>query len=267
MITYKTLFANVNNDIDIDQIQKISKIINDYGPATVILAIFIIIFLLILSIVIKNMISINKQMMKQQENLMQNLIDHQKENEENIKQSNIPVKEKNIVEVFIKIDDSIKDILKSICKKIDADRLSVYVFHNGSYTSHGLPFFKTSCISEIIGKNCGITKKADIHNNMPLVIFASSIKQLYKDGSLIVQNIKDIKNKHNVIYSMLDEVQIKSASGVAIYDKDNNILGVIIAEYVDEQNEDSIQLITKTLIDESSYLSPILEFSDYQSLK
>lgn len=267
MTTYNILLANVDDNIDIDQIQKVSQMINDYGPATVVLAVFIIIFLVILSLIIKNMVSINKQMMKQQESLMQNLLDHQKENEETLKKSNIPVKEKNIVEVFIKIDDSIKDILKNVCKKIDADRLSVYVFHNGSYTSHGLPFFKTSCISEIIGKNCGITKKADIHNNMPLVIFASSIKQLYKDGSLVIQNIKDIKSKHSAIYSMLDEVQIKSASGVAIYDKDNNILGVIIAEYVDEQSEESIQSITKTLIDESSCLSPILEFSDYQSLK
>ena len=32
---------------------------------------------------------------------------------------------------------------------IDADRLSVYVFHNGVYSSHGLPFFKASCISFI----------------------------------------------------------------------------------------------------------------------
>ena len=47
----------------------------------------------------------------------------------------IPVKEKNIIEVFVKIDDSIKNILRKISDNIDADRLSVYVFHNGLYSS------------------------------------------------------------------------------------------------------------------------------------
>ena len=75
MMTYNILLANVDDNIDIDQIQKVSQMINDYGPATVVLAVFIIIFLVILSLIIKNMVSINKQMMKQQESLMQNLLD------------------------------------------------------------------------------------------------------------------------------------------------------------------------------------------------
>lgn len=246
-----------NYIITSDQISNYAELINKFGPITVTLALFIVLFLLLLSILIKGMQSTNKQIMKQQQDLLKKIMDN---NSKPIK------KEKNIVEIFVKIDDSIKEILKKTNETINADRISVYVFHNGVYSSHGLPFFKTSCVSEIVEKNCGIPKKADVHINMPLSIFDSSIKTLYKDGRIVIENVKDIKSKYAVLYNMLTEVQVKSATGVAVYDKDNNILAVIIAEFIEEKSTEEIELATNKLIEETSCLAPILEYSDYQNM-
>lgn len=250
--------TDINSISNPDDIEKYSILIDKFGSATVILSVFIIILLVTLFIILKTMITANKQIKDQQKTMLEIIIKNQEDSKK-------PIKEKNIVGTFVKIDDSIKDVLKNISKSINADRLSVYVFHNGTHSSHGLPFFKTSCVSEIIKKNCGIGKRAIDHSNLALTLLDDSIKEVYKYGKLEVKNIKEIKNKFPVLHHMLEEVQVITATGVAIYDQDNMMLGIIVAEYI-TSNGDNISDITSKLIDETKCLSPILEFSDYQSL-
>ena len=260
-ILLTTTIDNYSITSNTDEIEKYADMIKNYGPATVIIAVFIFVFLSILLVIVKNTLSVNKQIMKQQEELLEKMME-EKDNKDKVQ---IPVKEKNIIEVFVKIDDSIKNILRKISDNIDADRLSVYVFHNGVYSSHGLPFFKASCISEIT-KGCEIAKKVNVHNNLPLSIFDDIIKALYKDGKLSMPTMKFIKNKYPAVYNMMIEAHTKSASIVAIYDNDGNILGGIVAEFVEEKEESELESITEVLSKEAPYLSPILEFSDYRDL-
>ena len=229
------------------EISSYSELIDTYGPITVILAVFIVVLLIAFSVIIKNMHNSNKQIMDQQKQLLDEFLKN----------------EKNIVEMFIKIDDSIRSILKNIKNDIHSDRISVYVFHNGIYSSHGLPFFKTSCVSEVFGKNCGISKKVIEHSGLSLSLFHNSISHLYQHGSVVIPKVEDIKCTYPVIFSILDRENIKSGAGVAIYDSDNNILGVLIAEFVEDKS-DQIENITKKLIKYTSSLSPILEYSDFQ---
>lgn len=250
--------ADINSISNPDDIGKYSELIDKFGSATVILSVFIVVLLVALFIIMKSMITANKQIKDQQKTMLEIIIKNQEESKK-------PVKEKNIVGTFVKIDDSIKDVLRTISKSINADRLSVYVFHNGTHSSHGLPFFKTSCVSEIIKKNCGIGKRAFDHSHLALSLIDDSIKEVYKYGKLEVKNIKEIKNKFPVLHHMLEEVQIVSATGVAIYDQENMMLGIIVAEYITDKSDDISDITTK-LIDETKCLSPILEFSDYQSL-
>lgn len=241
------------------EISSYSELIDTYGPITVILAVFIVVLLIAFSVIIKNMYNSNKQIMDQQKQLLDEFL----KNEKNMSQQSHPVKEKNIVEMFIKIDDSIRSILKNIKNDIHSDRISVYVFHNGIYSSHGLPFFKTSCVSEVFGKNCGISKKVIEHSGLSLSLFHNSISHLYQHGSVVIPKVEDIKCVYPVIFSILDRENIKSGAGVAIYDSDNNILGVLIAEFVEDKS-DQIENITKKLIKYTGALSPILEYSDFQ---
>ena len=252
----ESLQTNIINESA--EIGSYSELIDTYGPITVILAVFIVVLLIAFSVIIKNMHNSNKQIMEQQKQLLDQIL----KNEQNTSRTQ-PVKEKNIVEMFIKIDDSIRSILKDIKDDIHSDRISVYVFHNGIYSSHGLPFFKTSCVSEVFGKNCGISKKVIEHSGLSLSLFHNSISHLYQHGSVIIPKVEDIKNIYPVIYSILERENIKSGAGVAIYDSDNNILGILIAEFVEDKS-DQIENITKKLIKYTSSLSPILEYSDFQ---
>lgn len=78
--------------------------------------------------------------------------------EEHTDEKQANTKESNLVQVFLNINSSLKDALKDLSDDIGTSRISIYVFHNGVYSSHGLPFFKISCICEIVEKNCGVVK-------------------------------------------------------------------------------------------------------------
>lgn len=261
---------NVENIVNQDftsQVEQYTQLIHTYGASAVIISVFLILLFLIVLYILKNNQKTNNQLIKQQQELVDMLLS--KKNETVVEQQqqqqkdNTKIKETDIVEVFLNINSSIKEILKDISDDVDASRLAIYVFHNGVYSSHGLPFFKTSCICEFIKKNSGVTKNINTHCGLPLQMFDDSISTLYKNGRMSIVDVDDDENElvHDVpvIIGMLKSNNIKSGSGVAIYDHDDNILGVIIAEFVEKR--ESLEEVERLLINKAPLLSPILEYS------
>ena len=235
-------------------IEKYTTLLDTYGAAVVILAVFIFAFMVVFAFLLRNNSKTTKQIMDQQQILLNKIIENEKDGDDED-----DLKEKNLVELFVNIDNSTKDVLKKINHEIDASRLSIYVFHNGSYSSHGLPFFKVSCISEIIKKNCGIVTRIKEHTNLPLSMFNTSIEELFNNGKVVIEDVASIENEYPVLFNILNNSSIKSGCGIAIYDHDNNILGVIIAEF--KEKKDNLDKEVNTLIEYCTFLEPILTYS------
>lgn len=251
------------------EVSEYSNLIHTYGASTVIIAVFIVILLAMFAYILRNNQKTNNQLIKQQQKLVDTLLSTKKDEEENnnnkpVQHSTI-VKEPDIVQVFLDINSSIKEILKDISDEINSSRIAVYVFHNGVYSSHGLPFFKTSCICEIIKKNCGVSKSINLHSGLPLQMFDNNISYIYKNGKMSIIDVDDEDNglAHDapVLVGMLKNNNIRSATGIAVYDHDNNILGILLAEFVELQNEEFLNNVENILIEKALLLSPILEYS------
>lgn len=251
------------------EVREYSNLIHTYGASTVIIAVFIVVLLAMFAYILRNNQKTNNQLIKQQQKLVDTLLSTKKDEEENnnnkpVQHSTI-VKEPDIVQVFLDINSSIKEILKDISDEINSSRIAVYVFHNGVYSSHGLPFFKTSCICEIIKKNCGVSKSINLHSGLPLQMFDNNISYIYKNGKMSIIDVDDEDNglTHDapVLVGMLKNNNIRSATGIAVYDHDNNILGILIAEFVELQNEEFLNNVENILIEKALLLSPILEYS------
>lgn len=251
-----------------DDVNRYSELIHTYGASTVIIAVFIVILLAIFAYLLRNNQKTSNQLMKQQQMLMDSLITIQEESDkkedENIKCSTI-VKEPDLVQIFLDINSNIKEILKDISDNINSSRAAVYVFHNGVYSSHGLPFFKTSCICEVIKKNCGVSKSIDLHSGLPLQMFDNNISYIYKNGKMTILDVNneedDLVHDAPVLVGMLKNNNIKSATGIAVYDHDNNILGILLVEFVEVQDSEFLHKAEEMLIEKASSLSPILEYS------
>lgn len=251
------------------EVSEYSNLIHTYGASTVIIAVFIVVLLAMFAYILRNNQKTNNQLIKQQQKLVDTLLSTKKDEEENnnnkpVQHSTI-VKEPDIVQVFLDINSSIKEILKDISDEINSSRIAVYVFHNGVYSSHGLPFFKTSCICEIIKKNCGVSKSINLHSGLPLQMFDNNISYIYKNGKMSIIDVDDEDNglTHDapVLVGMLKNNNIRSATGIAVYDHDNNILGILLAEFVELQNKEFLNNVENILIEKALLLSPILEYS------
>lgn len=255
-----------------DDVKQYSDLIQTYGASTVIIAVFIIVLLVILGYILRSNQKTNNQLIKQQQNLVDALLENKKKNDEeettnNNEQAQHPTitKEPDIIQSFLSINSSIKEILKYIYDDTECSRVSVYVFHNGVYSSHGLPFFKTSCVCEIIRKNCGVAKRINLHHGLPLQLFDNSISYIYKNGNMTVVDVDDEEDEvvHDtpMLMGMFKNNNIKSATGIAVYDNDNNIIGVVIVEFVELKSKDFLDSVEKILINKAPLLSPILEYS------
>ena len=64
-----------------------------------------------------------------------------------------------------------------------------------------------------------------------------------------------------VLCGMLKNNSVKSATGIAIYDHDNNIMGILIVEYSDKKDPILLDEATNTLVTKAPLLSPVLEYS------
>lgn len=247
-----------------DEVSKYSELINAYGPSTVIIAVFIVILLITIGYILKNNQKTNNQLIKQQEELVNKLLEKENKNNETL---HIPVvvKEPEIVQVFLDINSKIKSILEDMTDELDSSRTAVYVFHNGVYSSHGLPFFKISCVCEVIKKNCGVIKTINSQNGLPLQMFDNSISYIHKNGKVSIYNIDDetdeFVHEAPVLVGMLKSNNIKSASGIAIYDHDDNILGILLIEFTNVNDKEFMNNIENKLIEKAPLLSPILEYS------
>ena len=252
------------------QVDRYVQLINTYGASAVIIAVFLVVLLLVVTYLLRSNQKTNNQLIKQQQDLVNMLVELAKGEKEEKTKPKI-VKEPNLVELFLNINGSIKDTLKDISDELNADRTSVYVFHNGVFSSHGLPFFKISCVCEIVKKNTGVVKNLNNHSGLPLQMFDNTISNIYKNGSMTIVDTDD-ENDDIVINSpilcgMLKTNNIHSATGIAIYDHDNNIMGILMVEYVDTKSDILLDEAVRYLIDKAPLLSPILEYSGIYDIK
>ena len=245
------------------EIERYSDLIHNYGAETVILAVFILGIIAMFGYILRSNQKTNNQLMEQQKQIFDYLVSKDQQPIQPTKP--MSVKEPNIIEIFLGINENLKGILKSVFDELNGDRIAVYVFHNGSYSSHGLPFFKVSCVCEMVKLNCGVSKNLKTHTGLPLQMFDNGISRLYKYGKMSVLDIDDVDDiiiqDNPLLTGMLKKNNIKSCTAIAIYDHDTNMLGVLMLEYTETHNKEFLDDIEQKLIEKAPLLSPILEYS------
>lgn len=267
--TTNIVAETINNNAEeaMTQVESYTQLINTYGASAVIVAVFIVVLIAMLFYILRANNVTHKQMIAQQQELVNMMMEMVKRGEAIEKDAKKPtiIKEPNLVELFLNINGTIKDTLKDISEDLETDRTSVYVFHNGVFSSHGLPFFKLSCVCEVVKKGSGVIKHLKDHAGMPLQLFDNTVSNIYKNGKMTVYDTDDEENEivqtSPVLCGMLKNNSVKSATGIAIYDHDNNIMGILMVEYSDKKDPILLDEATKVLVTKAPLLSPVLEYS------
>lgn len=200
------------------------------------------------------------ELKKQNEQLAKQLL----EQSEMIKNIDAKNTEKGLFKTFIKLRNSIKENCIVTMNKVDSARLAIYLLHNGTHSTHGINFFKMSCICEKVAIGSGVRERMMEHTNIPINLFDDMIDKLIVHDRYIIMNNDVISDNNHKIFVSSDK--IKYTQLVAIYDINNNMLGFIAAE-MNHPYEKNLADKEKEYLDElSKQLVPVLSYSDYVSL-
>lgn len=258
-------------DQALKEVYDLAEAMNKFGPAIIVLAVFILIFLAVMLLFIRSYSNSTKssqdtfsQMMQQQQQVFSYLL-KEKDNEE--AKPVAAYDEKKIVEIFCRLNIHLKSECKKFLDKTECDRIGVYVFHNGTVASHGLPFFKVSCICECIKRGSGICSHITDSTNLPLNLFGDIVEKLYVEpgGCVVVRNTID--NAFHSDSFFLEKDKAATAIFTVVYDSEDNIMAFILGEYRSELTEEEIAEDSAIYKELCARLKMVLEFSEYQKLR
>lgn len=244
-------------------IGSLSSYISEHGPLVVILAVFLFVFLALIGYLIqqnkkttKNAAELNSQIMEKMLNELfetNNMFTPQKNYDE-----------KNIVNIFMQLNESLKEVCEYTMNKTQSDRTAIYVFHNGTHASHGLPFFKLTCICETISRYSNMNVQINNHSDVNLNMVDSIVSNLYNHSEYRIIK-KNATDPGDLIF--LQHTKIEDCFFHSIFDDDNNMMGFVVNAYNKTVEDHDVGLERKCLNELARSAKPVIEFSNFQKHK
>lgn len=127
------------------------------------------------------------------------------------------------------IDCLIMKEAEKLKELLNADRVQVYEFHNGTHYANGRSALKTTCTYETC--RYGISSCLNILSGIPLSIIPSFIKTLLDRGELLVKDLEDIKPTMPSTYALKSTMGIKSFYDVVIRNEVGEPVGFVAVQF------------------------------------
>lgn len=140
--------------------------------------------------------------------------------------------------------DKVHTLIYYMLNEFDADRISVFEFHNGGKTYSGVDFKKCSNTYEVV--SLGIDNKYKDYQNIPISINALWYKLLVDKNMIIIEDVEKLMTKDITLYNLLSADNIKSYYSRLILDFDNKPLGFIVVSFYqkpEKLNCDQLKLL------------------------
>ncbi len=260
-------------------ITDMAKAIDQYGILTVILAGIMVAIGAIMWFIFKSSRKHSNDLSELLKEQSQNTLELLKEQNENtLKQNSILLDkiteltdqqhkeadtEKQLVNIFMRLNFTLKDECHQVQEKLDCMRVGVYACHNGSKTNTGLPFFKTSCVSEWISKKFLISGAIGFHTDLQLGIFYAIVKDVFENGYYIIKDIEASKAELPNAYKYLSGLGAKSSVIAAIMDTEGLHIGAVVIEFDKPLIDEDVEHVLEEGKHLADKIAPLLDYSLY----
>jgi hypothetical protein len=206
-----------------------------------------------------------KEELKQQNDILNKQLLEQlaEQNTTNIAKNNATGK--NLMSIFVKLKEAIKENCIDTMNQIGAARIAIYLFHNGVRSTHGISFFKMSCMCEKVAVGSGIRERMMEQNNIPINLFDEMIDKLITYNRYIIMNNEETQDAYHKIFISADKINYTQL--ITLYDINNNLLGFIAVEMDRPYSKDEADKEKEILDVLAKQLVPVLSYSDYTSIK
>jgi hypothetical protein len=143
----------------------------------------------------------------------------------------------------------VQQLIYHILNEFDADRVSVYEYHNGGKTITGVDFKKCSNTYEAVG--LGIEESYNEHQNIPISINFLWNKLLMNRKPILISDISCLEKTDNTIFQILSSQGIKSYYSRLIKDYNGKPIGFMVIQYYEEMtvlDEEQLKIFSDTAI-------------------
>ena len=240
--------------------ETIAELIYQFGPAVIIVSVFLVLFITILFYIMRQQQKSNENIMKEHQILIQNLIEYNMKDPTPLpcppSESKKEHDTKEIMNIYLKIKSTIKIQISQYMVDLQADRIAIYLFHNGTKAINGFPFLIAN-------------SRIKQHHDFPVNLMTDFLKNLFDHKPICYYDDNDINS--NMEEDPMFEKLISSSSNKyivkGIFDSEINLIGFIIVEFTSEQLNPYNYVVKNTEVDNLiKHISPVLEFSDFNNL-
>ena len=191
----------------------------------------------------------------QQDKLLDHLL-----NQENNKVN----KHNDMLNDKISLAEEINKSLKDIMNIHNSQRAFIIEFHNSSNNLSGIPFAKYSCTYEWFDK--GLMPIANRCNSLPFSQMAAITNEvLHSDNQIkVYDDMEELGEKNPSLFAVLKDTRTKIVVYVAMYDKINTLIGLLVLEYQKDHNitTEELNLLSVQAAELTSIINIRYKYSD-----
>lgn len=133
-----------------------------------------------------------------------------------------------------KIEKELEMYLTEILEKTNANRASLFRYHNGGKDYNGRSFLRMSMTNEVV--KCGTALIQPQSQNIFRSMFYYLIRSLEDNGYDFIDDVEDIKNTDTGFYRYLRDFDIKAKYSVALYGFTGKIIGFISIDFANKED-------------------------------
>jgi hypothetical protein len=200
-----------------------------------------------------------EQKFEQQTQMMRQLLENQ---------DNLPVKvhTKEEEEKVGKLNGFIREQIDQLREETAANRIGFYYFHNGGYSSNGVPFVKMSLYLESLDSVSAPVMT--LYQNMPQQLMPGVIHEIADDGKYYINDIEEIQNTDSSTYHLLAARGTRHALIQGVRDNLKGMyLGFISLEYSTNDPAKSIEDTEIALSKTAQRISGAMQIYGSEELK
>lgn len=154
-----------------------------------------------------------------------------------------------------KVERELETYLSQILKDTNANRVSLFRYHNGGKDYNGKSFLRMSMTNEVVKGGTALIQHQS--QNLFRSMFFGLIHSLEDNGYDYIEDIENIKDRDTGFYSYLKDFGINSKYSVALYNSHKNIIGFVSVDFANKVDVNQ-ELIVNCLQDKKIKIETLL---------
>lgn len=210
----------------IESVKQLTELMNKAGVAIVVVAVFMVIVLAVSITLISVVVSNSKKKDQRYEKLFLNMLEQNKEYINGVLHPN----QGELFKASVECGEKVESHLKYLFQQTKADRVALYVFHNGQRMLNGGHFLKMSCLNEYaLAEKYQYTRK---HKDTPITQFSEICKALLSRGCWSCEDTRTLKDAS--LKAWVQEYGYKSIFIKAVFSTRGDVIGFATTEYIED---------------------------------